>query len=140
MNNLETVKAISAIEAGNVNSVYSGKPGCMCGCNGFYRYSSAEVFEKFGPGYGEAKGQVSPAMVKKVLKLIQEHAYTAEIIKADDCSKGETILSIEVETGGGTWSGKYHKRFTPAKRSYVLYTCMAMPEVTEMEVHNVIEQ
>lgn len=37
------------IELGNVKSVYSGRVGCMCGCNGSYRYSSTSSYaEKYG--------------------------------------------------------------------------------------------
>lgn len=31
------------MELGKVMKVYSGKPGCMCGCNGRYRVASAHV-------------------------------------------------------------------------------------------------
>ena len=34
----------------NVIKVYSGKPGCMCGCNGKYSYTAKSAVED-GPGY-----------------------------------------------------------------------------------------
>ena len=44
------------IHTGMVDQVYSGKQGCMCGCNGKYW--------KTGP------------MVKKVLHILKTHQYT----------------------------------------------------------------
>lgn len=32
---------MNQIDAAKIASVYSGKPGCMCGCRGKYHYASA---------------------------------------------------------------------------------------------------
>jgi hypothetical protein len=99
MLNIETVRAIKRLVASDVTSAYSGKPGCMCGCNGNYRYYSAEYFKKFGPGYGEAEEEVNPAQVRKVLTVIQTavniDANDVEAIRSSSCKKGEVILSFD---------------------------------------------
>ena len=48
----------------NVTKVYSGKPGCMCGCRGKYSYT-AHGAAKDGPGY-----DVSDSINERSVKLI----------------------------------------------------------------------
>jgi len=38
--NDELITVTKLIDVNNVSKVYSGKPGCMCGCLGTYNYSS----------------------------------------------------------------------------------------------------
>jgi len=52
-----------------VTSVYSGKVGCMCGCNGTYRYASNvdRVREEARRGYPLTAEEISDAQVTRVL-------------------------------------------------------------------------
>jgi len=56
---------MAAVDISNVAKVYSGKIGCMCGCNGKYSYNE-------GVEHEEWQGKVSTRSVKiiagKVLK------------------------------------------------------------------------
>ena|SRR5690348_4415596 len=139
-NNLATINAIKALSIEHVAKVYSGKPGCMCGCNGNYRYLSAEYFQRFGPGYGTAEEEVNPQQVKKLLHLIQDNAKEVAIDRWT-CGKEAGCLSFD--------KGYYeHHRYSGTRfvptHSYVIYlTAEAMatiPMVTEVDTANTIEQ
>ena len=55
------------LQVSNVISVYSGRPGCCCGCKGthYYPESMRDTAEARG-------GKVNDAMVKKVVKIVNE--------------------------------------------------------------------
>ena len=66
------------IDSTKVKKVYSGKPGCMCGCRGSYRYSSrvplAEI--EVARGYAAKLTEVNDRQVSKVtsiMNIIIEH-------------------------------------------------------------------
>lgn len=55
----------------DVESVYSGRPGCCCGCVGKHTYSStcdAEILQKY------ASGKSNDKQVKRVFNILQENA------------------------------------------------------------------
>ena len=56
----------------NIISVYSGKPGCMCGCNGNYRYHP-EMVEEAGKrrGYAVDEDEVSARSIKTIITKIK---------------------------------------------------------------------
>lgn len=55
----------------NIRSVYSGKPGCCCGCLGKHYYASKHVAEASKDrGYEVTPDEVSDKMIKKVFNLI----------------------------------------------------------------------
>ena len=65
------------MELNKVIKVYSGKPGCMCGCNGRYRVASAHV-----NAAGDARGyeydadDVSDRSVKIIFnKIVKDPAH-----------------------------------------------------------------
>ena len=54
-----------------VSSVYSGKPGCACGCRGQYRYNSAMLAaESKRRGYAVEAEDVNDKQVRKVVRLL----------------------------------------------------------------------
>ncbi len=54
------------IDISKVVSVYSGRPGCACGCRGKHTYASAHA-TKAGRG-----GQVSDRVVKRIVNTVQK--------------------------------------------------------------------
>jgi hypothetical protein len=70
------------MELKNVTRVYTGKPGCMCGCNGQYRMASAHVEKAAAEqGYPVAEDEISDRSVKIVFNKIMKnplHKYDAE--------------------------------------------------------------
>lgn len=66
----------------NVFKVYSGKPGCMCGCNGKYKMASAHaVFAAAERGYAVDADDISDRSVKIIFnKIIKNpaHKYDAD--------------------------------------------------------------
>ena len=59
------------MELGKVMKVYSGKPGCMCGCNGHYRVASAHA-----KAAGYDADDVSDRSVKIIFnKIIKDPAH-----------------------------------------------------------------
>lgn len=71
---LERAQDLAGLSASDVASVYSGRPGCMCGCKGNHRYSSEhrEAASK-RRGYAVSDDEVNDRQVRKVLALVQEH-------------------------------------------------------------------
>ena len=61
----------------NVLHVYSGKPGCACGCRGSHRYSSKS-------GYDTQGGQIGDGQVTKVMNVLKAHE--AECVLEDEGS------------------------------------------------------
>ena len=76
---LERAQDLAGLSARDVQSVYSGRPGCMCGCRGKYRYSSEhrEVASK-RRGYAVDNDEVNDQQVRKVLALVQANWAQAE--------------------------------------------------------------
>lgn len=68
--NIERAKAITAEQ---VMQVYSGRPGCMCGCRGNYRFNPEhlEAVTKLN-GYAPDAKNVNLTQVKKVVRLLKE--------------------------------------------------------------------
>lgn len=55
----------------NITAVYSGKPGCMCGCNGKYSYASAHVdYSSKDRGYAVTDDEVNDRSVKILAKKV----------------------------------------------------------------------
>ena len=52
------------MDISNIVKVYSGKCGCMCGCNGKYSYTE-DGAKNFGPGY-----DVSDSVNERSVKII----------------------------------------------------------------------
>jgi hypothetical protein len=68
-----TLAALAALTPANVQGVYSGKPGCACGCKGNYRYHSTQVQAATKRrGYEVTPDEVNDKQVAKVLKIVQE--------------------------------------------------------------------
>ena len=75
----DDVKPITDIN--KVMSVYSGKPGCMCGCRGKYTYASSHQEDaSANRGYKVADNEVNDKVVKlmvnKINQLISSGNYT----------------------------------------------------------------
>lgn len=69
----------------NILSVYSGKPGCMCGCVGKHYYNP--VYKDEGTkrrGYEVSDEETSIRMITRVLNLLRD---VASDLSADESSK-----------------------------------------------------
>lgn len=59
------------IKRENVLMVYTGKLGCMCGCNGKYRYTKeSAALAKAHRGYECQPEEINEGQVTRVLKLM----------------------------------------------------------------------
>lgn len=59
------------IEVKDVMSVYSGKEGCACGCNGKYFTAKAhQAVASKDRGYEVTDDEISDSMIKKVTNLM----------------------------------------------------------------------
>lgn len=69
------VKPITQVTEQEVGKVYSGKPGCGCGCRGKYwvhpAHAQAESAER---GYAYEGSQISLTQVRRILRLMQGRA------------------------------------------------------------------
>lgn len=59
------------IDVSRVTSVYSGKPGCCCGCNGDHLYASAfRVWSSRNRGYPVTDTEVNDAAVRRQVAMM----------------------------------------------------------------------
>jgi hypothetical protein len=68
-----------------VMRVYSGKPGCACGCNGIYR-TNPQYIEEAGKdrGYPIQADELNMTQVKKITKLFNENIALVEEITPNE--------------------------------------------------------
>lgn len=86
-----TDEQIQALTDEDILSVYSGRPGCACGCRGIHRYNPAYPAEgSKNRGYKVEPDEMNIGHVRKVLKIIKDNA--------PDVERGSNNLAIE--TGG----------------------------------------
>lgn len=65
-------KRLMSLTENDIMKVYSGKPGCMCGCKGIYRVHPLHLAAaNKSRGYDYDAKAVNLSMVKKVLGYIQ---------------------------------------------------------------------
>ena len=92
-----TVEMIESIESNIFNS-YSGNIGCMCGCNGTYKYKSthAEAAGK-NRGYSVDSDEISDTAVKRKISSLKRLIKAGETVWMDTWSK-EGIVYHETDT------------------------------------------
>jgi hypothetical protein len=67
-----------------IASVYSGKPGCCCGCNGNHRYASGHrEWASKNRGYEVEDSDINDRQVKKVFNLLLANADQVDTSNAD---------------------------------------------------------
>lgn len=78
------VKSITELKVEDVVKVYSGKPGCGCGCNGKYRVNPQhlELASKFR-GYDYDKKEASLGAVHCMLTYLQQNAGEVEVLSEE---------------------------------------------------------
>ena len=88
------MKTIELIDKSNVMSVYSGRPGCCCGCRGKHYYASALRGDAtVKRGYSIQDDEVNDGMVTRVVNLINkaiEDGSEVEIKKDYYCLETES--------------------------------------------------
>lgn len=95
-----TLDELQAFTTDDVISVYSGKPGCSCGCRGTYRYASAAVADGTATqhvGYAVGADAVNDRQVKKVLGLVQR----AAAAQSKDVEYGPNNVALNVRDAAG---------------------------------------
>jgi hypothetical protein len=68
----------------NVYKVYSGRDGCMCGCNGKYSYTAKGAVEN-GPGY-----DVSDSINERSVKII-----AGKVLRNPNMKREEDFAYVE---------------------------------------------
>jgi len=82
-------------------SVYSGKPGCACGCKGRHYYSTQHrVAEGAARGYPVSDAEVSDVMVTRIIKKLVKHRAFVE--------EGSSHFALEV--GGRLYIAYFSSR------------------------------
>lgn len=84
---VELMKLVASLTPADVLTAYSGKPGCMCGCNGSYRVTSAnrELATK-DRGYGYDDEDVSDRAVARILRKVQKGAEPGDFLTDAGCN------------------------------------------------------
>lgn len=81
---------IQNVTVADVLSVYSGKPGCMCGCRGSHRYNPEHRAEGAKRrGYAVDDGDVNARQVAKVLRTLQTTSEKIDVDKAGEWFSAE---------------------------------------------------
>ena len=88
------------VDINNIVKTYSGKIGCMCGCNGKYSYT-ADGAKNFGPGY-DVTDMVNERSVKIIAKKVltdprADRTESTEYVFVEDREKG-TIKVVYFKT------------------------------------------
>jgi len=75
MNTPATTTAPREIDLAQVATVYSGRPGCCCGCRGKHTAASAHrAWAAKNRGYDFDDDEVSDRQVRRVARIMNEHA------------------------------------------------------------------
>ena len=89
------MKSIRELRESDVGMVYSGKPGCGCGCLGKYwtqpRWAKVTAQRR---GYELDEEEIQLRQVRRILKIMQDRF---DEVKTQTNSAGEIIYSIETE-------------------------------------------
>src|SRR5208282_2130545 len=98
----EVTARLVAMTAAEVSSVYSGKPGCCCGCKGNHRYNSQHVVSASkNRGYAVTGSDINDRQVAKVLDVIQANVEKAAENYLADFSYGyNNYFWVEITHGG----------------------------------------
>lgn len=96
----EATKSISEVKVEEVIKVYSGKPGCGCGCMGNYRVNP-QHFELAGKirGYEYEANEANLTQVKKVLLNVHkafEQPAMANFVSSEHLKSYTTTEGFEV--------------------------------------------
>jgi hypothetical protein len=79
------------LDINKITKVYSGKRGCMCGCNGKYSYTARGAVEH-SPGY-----DVTDSVNERSVKIIAKKVLSNPAVKyEDDYAFVETDSRIQV--------------------------------------------
>lgn len=63
---------MSTIKRANIVQVYSGRPGCMCGCRGEYRVAAKwRALADERRGYPHEDGEINDRQVERVLRILE---------------------------------------------------------------------
>lgn len=107
------------IDVSKVRSVYSGRPGCACGCRGTYKHAAAHrASAQAHQGYPIADDEVSDRSVTLIVNKI------ARIADGEQPGFIEYVCSDFVSAYNG-----------PETRSYTLYWDVSNPEFVEQYGH-----
>lgn len=88
------LKKLEAVKDAVIDS-YSGRPGCMCGCNGKYKYS--EKMRHVGSkerGYKVDDDEISDASVKRMTNKMRKLIESGEDVKLDYCFGDEKTATV----------------------------------------------
>ncbi len=71
---MSDMKTLDQITQADVLKVYSGRPGCCCGCRGNYSYADNSAAQAEAQ---DRKGQINTAQVTRVLNVLRSNTNTA---------------------------------------------------------------
>lgn len=93
---IEAAQQLGTLTPDDVMCVYSGKPGCACGCRGKYSYNSRHAAKgSERRGYAVDDEDINDREVKRILGLLQANVEAVKVIEADDALDGRTIFAFD---------------------------------------------
>lgn len=91
------------IRLNRVMSVYSGRPGCMCGCVGTYRVASEHLaVANVDRGYDYDREDVNDRQVRKVVRILEAQT---------EVEMTSHYVFAKVQTGGGPSGYRYYAAY-----------------------------
>ena len=83
---------INIVTTYDILQVYSGRPGCGCGCRGSYRYNPAHMEEAKTDARSRIleKSDFNAAQVAKILRLMKQHP--------DELKCDSVVIAWETDT------------------------------------------
>ena len=92
LTNPVSTERLAALTTDDIMQVYSGKPGCRCGCNGKYSVNPKYLAEaNKDRGYDHDPEDLNLTQVKRVLNILKKHPNMV-----DDFGIG---LDLRLQTG-----------------------------------------
>ena len=84
------------IKIEDVKRVYSGKPGCMCGCRGTYRSPSTVTLAELSAakGYEAEPKEINDRQVRKVVAILNKELADC---RAENVEATEDYTYLEVD-------------------------------------------
>lgn len=90
------IESCPTIDRSRVLKVYTGKRGCMCGCEGEYRYPKAMQAEGTKRrGYSVDDDEIDDGEVTRVVNEVSASA----IVEVADTVFNETVYLVDSNTG-----------------------------------------
>lgn len=91
----EVIEAINALQPEMVERVYSGRPGCGCGCKGKYYGDARNIKRVLNAMKKNAETAEHLTYEKGVIAAVEDtRYYWAYLVPEDDPDRGDSVFQV----------------------------------------------